>query len=78
MSHDYDSIKHFTAVATAAFTINSQDVSEIPEEKKRIKHLDISLTKTKSKVDVTKSPFSLPGAPSKTLSGKHINTKLEL
>ena len=77
MSHDYDSIEHVTAVAAAAFAINSQDVSEIPEEKKRIKHREISLTKTKSKVDGTKSPFSLPGAPSKTLSGKHISTKLE-
>ncbi|OIV89854.1 hypothetical protein TanjilG_27387 [Lupinus angustifolius] len=68
MSHDYDSteMEHATSIAAAAFAIHSQEgVSEIPQKKKISEHPETSLTKTKSKVKDTKSPFSLPGVASK-------------
>ncbi|KAE9597350.1 putative remorin [Lupinus albus] len=68
MSHDYDSteMEHATSIAAAAFAIHSQEgVSEIPQKKKLSEHLETSLTKTKSKVKDTKSPFSQPGVASK-------------
>ncbi|KAK7362420.1 hypothetical protein VNO77_04531 [Canavalia gladiata] len=68
MSHDYDSLEmeNATAVAAAAFAIYSQEISEIPQEKKI---RDPPLSKTKSKVDDPKSPFSQFGGASKRFSG---------
>lgn len=64
---DYDSrgMEHAAAVAAAAFAINLQEVTEQKNETP-----EASLTKTKSKVDGTKSPFS---QLSKRFSGKDEN-----
>ncbi|KAK7317953.1 hypothetical protein RJT34_02601 [Clitoria ternatea] len=73
MSHDYDSMEmeHATAIAAAAFAIYSQEVSEIPQQKKIREQ---SFTKTKSKVDDTKSPISQFGSTSKWISGSFKGT----
>ncbi|KAK7251927.1 hypothetical protein RIF29_35542 [Crotalaria pallida] len=77
MNHDYDSgeMEHATAIAAAAFAIHSQEqISEIPQKKKISEPFETSLTKTKSKVKDTKSPFSLPSISSKrTVSFKFGN-----
>ncbi|MED6194424.1 hypothetical protein PIB30_028455 [Stylosanthes scabra] len=70
MNDDYESIEHATAVAAAAFAINSQEFSEIPPpERRKTTPREISLTRSKSKMDGAKSPFSLPRPASRTFSG---------
>ncbi|XP_027361961.1 remorin-like isoform X2 [Abrus precatorius] len=60
---DSRDMEHAAAVAAAAFAINLQDVSEHESKTK-----EASFTKTKSKVDGTKSSISLLGSASKRLS----------
>ncbi|XP_057422038.1 pollen-specific leucine-rich repeat extensin-like protein 1 isoform X2 [Lotus japonicus] len=70
MSRDYDSIEmeHATAVAAAAFAIISQ-------EKEMIDPREISMTRTKSKVDAKKPPIlSHLGSVSKRFSGSFKTT----
>lgn len=68
MSHDYDSteVEHATAVAAAAFAIFSQELSQIPQQKKT---REPPLTRVKSKMDDTKHSISQLGSTSKRLSG---------
>ncbi|TKY58929.1 Remorin, C-terminal [Spatholobus suberectus] len=68
MSHDYDSteMEHATAVAAAAFAILSQELSQIPQQKKT---REPPLTKAKSKVDDSKPPISQFDGTSKRFSG---------
>ncbi|XP_020215258.1 remorin 1.4-like isoform X2 [Cajanus cajan] len=69
MSHDYDSLEmeHATAVAAATFAIFSQEISQIPQQKKT--RDNPALNKAKSKVDDTKPPIFQFGGTSKRFSG---------
>ena len=77
MSRHYDSRDmeehHAAAVAAAAFAIDAQEETEEKKSETR----EASLTKTKSKMDGTKSPISLLGSASKRFSGKDDSTKLQ-
>lgn len=70
MDRDYDTkeLEHATAVAAAAFAINSLEIPERPES---------SLQKSKSKMDGSKSPVAQLRSASKRFSGKEINRKTQ-